>query len=310
MIGTLFLWLFWPSFNGAIAVGNTAHRAIVNTILSLTGSCVTAFLSSHALRREAKFSMVDIQNATLAGGVAMGACADLIITPGPAVAIGAIAGLVSVCGFAFVQAWLEEKIGLHDTCGVNNLHGMPSIIGAVAAVIAAYEASFDTYGPDQMALIYPARITERSASLQASYQLAFMVITMSIGFFSGLITGGIVKSSLFDPIDDNVLFQDDADWEVPELEIPYYYDHRGEVSRDHNNQAEALLAAGSERDRKDSSSTAGSHQAISTRISALEAQIHALTRAKQISPPPSSAGSSRLEQVFEKILFKLDEKSQ
>jgi hypothetical protein len=37
------------------------NRAVTNTFLSLCGSCVAAFLSSYALRRERSFNMVDVQ---------------------------------------------------------------------------------------------------------------------------------------------------------------------------------------------------------------------------------------------------------
>jgi len=60
MIGTIFLWMFWPSFNGALAEGNGQHRVVINTVLSLTNSCVGAFIASKLLRHEHKFDMVDI----------------------------------------------------------------------------------------------------------------------------------------------------------------------------------------------------------------------------------------------------------
>merc|ERR1719158_1949670 len=81
MIGTLFLWMFWPSFNGALASESQQHRVIINTLLSLCACCVSAFSFSMLLRHEGKFEMEDIQNATLAGGVAVGSSADLVIQP-------------------------------------------------------------------------------------------------------------------------------------------------------------------------------------------------------------------------------------
>ena len=48
-------------------------------------------------------SMEHIQNATLAGGVAVGASADMMLTPGGAIVVGALAGILSTLGFKFVQ---------------------------------------------------------------------------------------------------------------------------------------------------------------------------------------------------------------
>ena len=43
--------------------------------------------------------MVSIQNATLAGGVAVGSSSDLVIQPYGALIVGCIAGIISVVGF-------------------------------------------------------------------------------------------------------------------------------------------------------------------------------------------------------------------
>ena len=48
-------------------------------------------------------SQEHLQNATLAGGVAVGSCADMMLTPGGSLAIGSLAGILSVCGFQYIQ---------------------------------------------------------------------------------------------------------------------------------------------------------------------------------------------------------------
>lgn len=57
-LGTLFLWLYWPSFNAGPAVGNERHRAVINTIFSLSSCTVVTFALSAVLDKKNKFDMV------------------------------------------------------------------------------------------------------------------------------------------------------------------------------------------------------------------------------------------------------------
>jgi len=59
--------------------------------------------------------MIIVVNATLAGGVAMGASANLINYPFCAMIVGFTAGMVSSLGFAYAQGWCRKYLRLHDT---------------------------------------------------------------------------------------------------------------------------------------------------------------------------------------------------
>jgi len=96
----------------------------------------------------AKFGSLDMEiilNATLAGGVGMGAAADIIVNPGASMAIGLISGLVSSLGYVYVSPYLADKFNFHDTCGIHNLHAMPGVIGCLASVFVFYDFDRD-YG--------------------------------------------------------------------------------------------------------------------------------------------------------------------
>ena len=40
--------------------------------------------------------------------------------------------------YRFLTPWLEDRVGLRDTCGVHNLHGMPGLLGGLAAALVAF----------------------------------------------------------------------------------------------------------------------------------------------------------------------------
>lgn len=61
--GTLFLWMFWPSFNSAITDhGDGQHRAAINTYLALAATVLTTFAVSSLFQKHGKLDMVKKQS--------------------------------------------------------------------------------------------------------------------------------------------------------------------------------------------------------------------------------------------------------
>lgn len=64
--GTLFLWVFWPSFNSVLLEENKT-KAICNTYFALAVSAVTAFVLSLLTAKDGKFRMVRHERKSLHG---------------------------------------------------------------------------------------------------------------------------------------------------------------------------------------------------------------------------------------------------
>ena len=125
--------MYWPSFNGVLGSPTAQHRVAINTYLALACSCLSACWI--AKLKTGKLEIEILLNATLAGGVALGASADLITKPYGAMLLGIVIGIISALGYAYFTPVARGKLGLHDTCGVLYLHCIPGIVGGFVSAM-------------------------------------------------------------------------------------------------------------------------------------------------------------------------------
>ncbi|XP_060804175.1 ammonium transporter Rh type B isoform X2 [Amyelois transitella] len=216
MIGSIFLWIYWPSFNSGLTGTDVENqRAVINTYLSLASATVVTFILSAAVSHQrGKFDMVHIQNSTLAGGVAIGSVCNMMVNPGGAIAVGIGAAVISVFGYRYLTPKLNS-FGILDTCGVNNLHGMPAVYSGLLSILFASLATKDDYGETELHSVFEAMKDGRTASSQALYQFYALIATVAIASVSGFVTGLIVKLPMFGSLKEEEKYNDEPNWELP-----------------------------------------------------------------------------------------------
>lgn len=165
ILGSMILWIFWPSFCSAIVPESDFQKTVVNTVLALCGATVITFLFSTVLRK-GKPAIADIANASLAGGVAIGATCNIVSAP-VAFLIGILAGAICVIGYSVIQPRIQKYIKIVDTCGVHNLHGMPGLLGGIIAIFVVPNV--------------------------AEAQVSGILFTIVLALLGGMITGNIIK---------------------------------------------------------------------------------------------------------------------
>lgn len=191
LAGTIILWVLWPSFQSAVA-GPPQRQfiAIANTFLSLCSSTLAFAVFSRFLNNK-KFDVVHMQNATLAGGVVMGVAGDMDMGLHGAMIAGFVGGGVSCIGYANLMPKLVN-INIHDTCGVNNLHGMPGILGAIVGIIVT--AMMDN---DDAAYAGRRGFADEDGNwIGADKQAIALLVTLGMGLGCGFLAGFLMTKPL------------------------------------------------------------------------------------------------------------------
>jgi len=214
MIGCIVLWIFWPSFNGALLYADPSlqQRVVLNTYLAICGSCATAFATSCIIHK-GKFEMLEIQNATLAGGVCIGMSCSFSLGPWAAVLIGCIGGVISALGYGYLHP-MFENLGLTDSAGVQMLHGIPGIFGALVAAFGCLDKSTWNYMFSYKTNWKDTLNMDRTRGQQFGFIIAATLVTLAISIVGGIITGLIARLPLCNKIKHDDMLLDHDYWHV------------------------------------------------------------------------------------------------
>ncbi|XP_021390637.2 blood group Rh(CE) polypeptide [Lonchura striata] len=209
VLGTVFVWVFWPSFNSILA--DSKKKAVLNTYLALAVSAVAAFMLSALTSKDGKFRMAHIRSAALAGGVAVSYTAHLIQHPWIAMILGLLGSVITILGSHCQQRCFNPALKLQDTSGVHFTFGLPAVLGAVAAVVLhVVEDGIATQWNDLSSLGYTA-----------FYYIGAFCQTISTALITGFITGLILNIKLLKAVHVSKYFDDQFYWEFPHLSVGF-----------------------------------------------------------------------------------------
>nr|AAY41905.1 Rh polypeptide 30 [Tetraodon nigroviridis] len=206
MMGSVFMWMFWPSFNSVLVDERTPERhleVVCGTYLALAAGAVAAAAVAVLLNPEGKLSLVQLQSCIQAGGVAVGVSASAVHQPWEAMTIGFSAAVLSAVGVQYLKVHMLLAHQCQDTRNVLSTHGIPGLLGWTAHLLLQLWDSED----HTMAIRF------------AVFHLCTLFVTLTLSLLMGIITGILLKWNFWRTPQDKKCFDDQAFWEFPHLAV-------------------------------------------------------------------------------------------
>ncbi|KAG7226291.1 hypothetical protein INR49_003042 [Caranx melampygus] len=176
MLGSVFLWMFWPSFNSVLVDDHIPGRkleAVCSTYLALAVSAVTAAAVSVLSSPKGKLNLIHMKSCILAGGVAVGVSMSAVHQPWEAMTIGFLAAVLSSIGHRYLKIHMLLTFQCHDTCAVLSTYGLPGLLGWLAHLLLQITDSDD----------------HTTAIRFAVFHICSLLMTLCVCLLTGLITG-------------------------------------------------------------------------------------------------------------------------
>ena len=236
-IGSLFIWLYFPSFNTArihydkrkdeSLLEFLRYRGIINTYMSMMGSTVASFITS-AMYSEGKLKMHHILKASYAGGVIIAGSCTVCPYAWCALLVGCVGGVISIVFMELVKLNPEDGaenndnqnqnvncllnfktiIKISDSLNIMYCFGIPGFVGGIFNCIFLGSFSKKPWEEKLNEYFYE----DRSVSNQAGIQIAIITITIAIAVVGGTINGFLI-SLINNEQDDENIFLDNRIYE-------------------------------------------------------------------------------------------------
>ncbi|XP_015781495.1 ammonium transporter Rh type B-like [Tetranychus urticae] len=232
LLGTIFTYLTFPTVTSSYSLGDKKHRFAVNSWISVTASCLSAFAVSSLLDSNDRFSVRHIRIGSAAGGVVVSIVGHYMLYPYTVFVSGMFIGGLSIAAHIYINPYLLHRLRIHDTLSMHAAYGIPAFISGLASSGFAYLADENSFGLALYELL-PARAPPknskdleeiqvilhrvnpglgRSARSQALYQLFGLFFIWATAVITGLLTGLLLVQPVFDPPERIEFFQDNIYW--------------------------------------------------------------------------------------------------
>uniref|UniRef100_A0A2K5JDG5 RH-like protein n=1 Tax=Colobus angolensis palliatus TaxID=336983 RepID=A0A2K5JDG5_COLAP len=208
MLGTLFLWIFWPTFNSALLTNPIERKnAVFNTYYALAVSAVTAISVSSLAHPLGKINMTYMHNAALAGGVAVSASCHLIPSPWIAMVLGLVAGLISIGGAKCLPVCFNRVLGIHESHSVHYTFGLPGLLGEITYIV--------------LMALHAVWASSNMIGFQVLLSTGAFSLAMAMSITSGLLTGLLLNLKIWKGPHVAKYFDDQAFWKFPHLAVGF-----------------------------------------------------------------------------------------
>lgn len=180
-LGVFLLWFGWFGFNGGsqLAISGVDNaiavsKIFVNTNLAAAAGAMSAMAISWIKFKKPGLSLT--LNGALAGLVAITAGCD-IVTPGGAVLIGLIAGVVLVLAVEF----FDKKLKIDDPVGAVSVHGINGALGTILVGLFATDGGLFYGGGASLLVSQLIGVVAVGIWAFASGYILFTVLKKTIG---------------------------------------------------------------------------------------------------------------------------------
>ena len=185
-LGTLILFIGWFGFNPGSTLNITDTRSAevcIVTLMGCAGGILGAFVMTQVMQRTIDIGMV--ANGAIAGLVAITAPSGYVeIWAGPI--IGAVAGVIVVCGVIAIDKWIDDPIG------ATSAHGLAGIWGTLSCGLftAPRLAQYNAFGDPEGGLFYSGHFTQLIA------QAVGVLVAFSFVFGMSYLTFSLIKATI------------------------------------------------------------------------------------------------------------------
>ncbi|XP_034814408.1 RH-like protein IC isoform X2 [Pan paniscus] len=208
MLGTLFLWTFWPSFNSALLRSPIERKnAVFNTYYALAVSVVTAISGSSLAHPQGKINMVYVHYAVLAGGVAVGTSCHLITSPWLAMVLSLVAGLISIGGAKSLRVCFNRVLGIHHISVMGYNFSLLGLLGETTCIV--------------LVLLLTVGAGNGMIGFQVLVSIGELSLAIAIAVMSGLLTGLLLNLKIWKAPHAAKYFDDQVFWKFPHLAVGF-----------------------------------------------------------------------------------------